>query len=127
MLLIIASLLVGIILGFNLPLRLPLLYGRYLSIAVLAALDTAFGGLRAQLENRFDTFVFVTGFFSNALLAAFFTYLGDRMGVELYYAALFALGVRVFQNLGIIRRHLIRDWSERKAAGATRVRGEEMR
>lgn len=125
MYLIVAGLLIGVILGFNLPLELPLLYGRYLSIAVLAALDTAFGGLRGQLEGKFDSVVFVTGFFSNALLAAFFTYIGDRMGVDLYYAALLALGVRVFQNLGIIRRQLIRDWSARRAAGASRVRGEE--
>ncbi len=105
---VLLGLIVGIALGFSLPLQLPLIYGRYLSIAVLAALDTAFGGLRAQLESKFDNAVFVSGFFANAALAAFFTYIGDRMGVELYYAALFALGVRVFQNLGIIRRHLLK-------------------
>lgn len=125
MYLIVAGLLIGVILGFNLPLELPLLYGRYLSIAVLAALDTAFGGLRAHVEGRFDNVVFVTGFFSNALLAVLFTYIGDRMGVDLYYAALFALGARVFQNLGVIRRQLIRDWWARRAAGGSRVHGEE--
>lgn len=107
---IVGGLVFGILLGYNLPVKIPLIYGRYLSIAVLAALDTAFGGLRAHFEGKYDNLVFVSGFFSNALMAAFFTYIGDRMGVELYYAALFALGVRVFQNLGIIRRQALSRW-----------------
>ena len=110
---ILAALVVGLVIGAYIPLSLPVIYGRYLSIAVLAAMDTALGGLRAYLEARFDVTVFVTGFISNTLLAAFFTFLGDRLGVELYYAALFALGVRVFNNLGVIRRDLLQDWKRR--------------
>lgn len=93
--------------GLILPVTIPLLYARYLSVAVLAALDSAFGGLRAAMEGEFDSLVFITGFFGNALLAAALTYIGDRMGVELYYAAIFALGYRIFQNLGAIRRYLL--------------------
>lgn len=111
---IVGGLMLGILLGVNLPVKVPLVYGRYLSIAVLAALDTAFGGLRAHFEQKYDNLVFISGFFANASLAVFFTYIGDRMGVELYYAALFALGVRVFQNLGIIRRQVMTEWLNRK-------------
>ncbi|HEY3315579.1 MAG TPA: small basic family protein [Bacillota bacterium] len=100
----------GLAVGLFLPVALPIVYARYLSIAVLAALDSVFGGLRAGLEGNFDTAVFVSGFFGNALLAAALTYIGDRLGVELYYAALFALGYRLFLNLGTIRRHLLRFW-----------------
>jgi small basic protein len=35
------------------------------------------------------------------------TYVGDMLGVELYYAALVTFGVRIFENLAIIRRDLI--------------------
>ncbi len=110
---VLGALVLGLAMGTVIPLSLPLAYGHYLSIAVLAALDTAFGGIRAYLEDRFDVGVFVTGFVSNTLLAGFFTFLGDRLGVELYYAALFALGVRVFNNLGVIRRDLMQDWKKR--------------
>lgn len=99
---------VGLYLGFKLPVTFPPVYARYLSIAVLATLDSAFGGIRASLQNRFDNTIFVTGFFSNAILAAGFTYLGDRIGVELYNAAVFALGFRIFQNLGLTRFLLLR-------------------
>lgn len=102
---VLLGLVLGLVIGLNAPVQIPLIYGRYLSIALVAALDTAFGGLRASLEGHFDKAVFISGFFTNALLAAGLTYVGDRLGVELYLAALFALGFRVFQNLGIIRRH----------------------
>lgn len=102
---VLLGLVAGLMIGLNAPVQIPLIYGRYLSIALVAALDTAFGGLRASLEGNFDKAVFISGFFTNALLAAGLTYVGDRLGVELYLAALFALGFRVFQNLGIIRRH----------------------
>jgi len=102
------GLIFGLVLGLLLPISIPLVYARYFSVAFLAALDSAFGGIRAGLEGNFNTTVFITGFFNNMLLAAFLTYFGDRLGVELYYAALFAFGVRIFQNLGIIRRHILK-------------------
>ncbi|MCL5046990.1 MAG: small basic family protein [Actinobacteria bacterium] len=123
---IVTGLAVGIIFGSYFPLFIPIIYGRYLSIAVLAALDTAFGGLRAYLEGRFDNNVFISGFFFNALLAAFFTYVGDRLGVELYLAALFALGVRVFGNLGTIRRYLLADWGKHHAAELAKRQAEKI-
>lgn len=104
---ILVGFVVGILLGFLSPFTLPIIYARYLSIAVLAALDTAFGGLRASLEGTYDNGVFITGFFTNALLAAGLIYLGDRIGVDdLYLAGVAAMGIRMFQNLGIIRRAL---------------------
>ncbi|MEW6662251.1 MAG: small basic family protein [Bacillota bacterium] len=102
------GLVIGIILGLQFPLHLPVAYAKYMSVAVLAALDSIFGGLRAGLEDRFDNAVFITGFFSNTLLAGFLAYIGDQLGVELYLAAVFAFGVRLFQNLAIIRRFLLK-------------------
>ncbi|RDV82910.1 small basic family protein [Ammonifex thiophilus] len=105
--LVILGLVVGIALGLNLPLVIPQAYGKYLGVAVLAALDSVFGGMRASLEGRFDNAIFLSGFFVNACLAAGLVFLGDRLGVELYTAAIVAFGVRLFQNLAIIRRHFL--------------------
>lgn len=104
MIVAVIGVLVGLVIGFLLPVKIPAFYARYLSIAVMAALDTAFGGMRAALQGAFDNVIFISGFFTNTTLAALLTYVGDRLGVELYVAALFALGYRMFQNLGIIRR-----------------------
>lgn len=106
------GLVVGIIIGLRFPFVVPAAYAKYLSIAVLATLDSVFGGLRADLEQKFDSLIFTTGFFGNALLAALLTYIGDQLGVELYLAAVFAFGVRLFQNLAIIRRYLLNRWGK---------------
>ncbi|MEW5953409.1 MAG: small basic family protein [Bacillota bacterium] len=102
------GLLVGLLIGFNVPLVLPQAYAKYMSVAALAALDSVFGGIRAAMEEHFDQSIFVTGFFSNALLAAGLAFAGERLGIDLYLAAVVAFGVRIFQNLGVIRRHLLK-------------------
>ncbi|GAF26566.1 uncharacterized conserved protein [Moorella thermoacetica Y72] len=102
------GLIVGVVAGLLLPVKIPVVYSKYMSVAVLAALDSVFGGLRASMEDNFDNAIFLTGFFSNTLLAAFLAYIGDQLGVELYLAAVLVFGVRLFQNLAIIRRHLLK-------------------
>jgi len=101
------GLLLGILLGLLSPLTIPIQYSTYMSIAILAALDSVFGGVRSSLENTFDVEVFISGFFANAVLAAILTYIGDQLGVPIYYAAIFAFGVRLFQNFAIIRRYIL--------------------
>ncbi|MDD3115293.1 MAG: small basic family protein [Anaerovibrio sp.] len=108
MILALAGLTVGIVLGFVFPWSIPVAYSKLFSIALLASLDSVFGGIRAAIEGYFDDKVFISGFFSNALLAAFLVYVGDHLGIDLYYVALLALGLRIFNNLGRIRQYLLK-------------------
>ncbi|MCM3114023.1 small basic family protein [Neobacillus sp. MER 74] len=108
------GLVIGIILGLLTEIRIPEEYSNYLSIAVLAAFDTLFGGIRAYLQNIYDEKVFVSGFFFNIILAASLAFLGVNLGVDLYLAAVFAFGVRLFQNIAVIRRILLAKWSTNK-------------
>ncbi|UOQ43130.1 DUF1290 domain-containing protein [Halobacillus salinarum] len=103
----IVFLVIGLSLGLLTDIRVPEAYSDYLSIAVLAAFDTLLGGIRAQLEKTFNDTVFLTGFIFNVALAALLAFLGVQLGVDLYLAAIFAFGVRLFQNLAIIRRIVI--------------------
>ena len=86
----------------------------YVGVAALAGLDTLLGGIRAVLEARFKNDLFVTGFIFNILLAIGLVYLGTKLGIEIYLAAVVALGGRIFANLSIIRRHYLARWSEAK-------------
>lgn len=108
MLLPIIGLVIGLIIGLSFPFSVPSEYAKFMSVALLASLDSVFGGLRAGIEEKFDNTVFITGFFTNALLAAGLVYIGDRLGIDLYYVALLAFGLRVFQNLAIIRRYFLK-------------------
>ncbi|KNF09916.1 small basic protein [Gottschalkia purinilytica] len=106
MILAIIGILVGAIIGIYLPITYSASYSLYMSVAILACMDSVFGGIRAMMEGKFNTGIFVSGFFGNAILAAFLAYVGDRLGVPLYYAAIFAFGGRLFQNFAIIRRYV---------------------
>lgn len=108
MLLPILGLIIGLSIGTLLPVSMPVEYAKYLSVALLASLDSVFGGLRAGLDRNFDNLVFMTGFFTNALLAAGLVYIGERIGIDLNYVALLAFGLRIFQNLAIIRHHFLK-------------------
>ena len=93
----IVGLIVGTTLGWLSPFHIPISYANYTSVAVLAALDAVFGGSRAALERTFDLSNFVLGFFSNVVLAVILVYVGDLIGINLYY-------VHVFINVGAIRK-----------------------
>lgn len=107
------GILIGAVIGFLIPYTYNTSYSLYISVAILASLDSVFGGIRANLENKFNINVFISGFFGNAILAAFLAYLGDKLGVPLYYAAIFTFGSRLFDNFAKIRR-LILDMLNKK-------------
>ncbi|CQR47786.1 hypothetical protein BN1058_02116 [Paraliobacillus sp. PM-2] len=107
-------LIIGISLGLLTDFTVPDQYSQYLSIAVLAALDTLFGGIRAHLDQTFDQKIFLSGFFFNIGLAVLLAFLGVKLGIDLYLAAVFAFGVRLFQNIAIIRRHLFQKRKSKK-------------
>src|SRR5690606_664263 len=115
------GLVLGVSLGLLTDIRIPQIYSNYLSIAVLAALDTLFGGIRAHLQQIYDDKVFISGFFFNIVLAAGLAFLGVHLGVDLYLAAVFAFGVRLFQNIAVIRRILLTKWSDRSKVSETNV------
>lgn len=114
----ILGLVMGLGLGMVLSLTVPAEYSRYTAMAILAGLDSVLGAARADLAGEFDNRIFLTGFFANIVLAGFLTFLGDRLGVELYIAAIVAFGVRMFNNLAIIRRQLLE-----RLGGAQRAQG----
>jgi small basic protein len=104
------ALIVGVVLGLVLEPSVPLWLQPYLPIAVVAALDAVFGGVRARLDGIFDSKVFVVSFISNVLVAALIVFMGDQLGVgaQLSTGVVVVLGIRIFGNAAAIRRHLFR-------------------
>ena len=104
------ALVVGVVVGIVLRPTVPLWMEPYLPIAVVAALDAVFGGIRARLDGIFDAKVFVVSFISNVLIAALIVFMGDKLGVggQLSTAVVVVLGIRIFGNAAAIRRHLFR-------------------
>jgi small basic protein len=106
----VVALILGVVAGLVIEPTVPVALQPYLPIAVVAALDAVFGGIRAKLDKVFDDKQFVISFVSNVLVAAFIVYLGDQLGVggQLSTGVVVVLGVRIFGNVAAIRRHLFR-------------------
>lgn len=103
---IIIGCVIGALIGINAPI-IPYTYSGYLAIAIIAALDSVFGGITATLNKTFDLKIFVSGFFGNAILSILLTYLGQKLNVDIYLAAIVVFVGRMFNNLAIIRRYYL--------------------
>lgn len=103
----------GAIIGINIPM-IPYTYSSYLAISIVAALDSVFGGITSTLKKNFDFKIFVSGFFGNAILSILLTYLGEKLNIDIYLAAIVVFVGRMFNNLGTIRRYYIEKWTSKK-------------
>ena len=104
------AILIGCILGALIGMNAPMIsytYSSYLAIAIIAALDSVFGGITSVIKKNFDLKIFVTGFFGNAILAILLTILGQKLNVDIYLAAIVVFVGRMFVNLAIIRRYYV--------------------
>lgn len=113
------GLIIGILIGIFLKVDVPASLAVYIPVAILAALDSVFGGFRSGLEKKFDNEIFISGFFGNIIIAIFLTYLGDMLNVPMYLAAVVVFGGRLFDNFAKIRRLLL-------AKGRDRLKHKEL-
>ena len=109
---IIIGCLIGALIGMYAPM-VSYTYSGYLAIAIIAALDSVFGGIVATLKKNFNLTIFITGFFGNAILAILLTILGQKLNVDIYLAAIVVFVWRMFMNLGIIRRYYVEKWTDK--------------
>ena len=108
------GLLLGVFLGLVFDVNIPESFSPYMSVAILACLDSVFGAFRASLNNNFKSDIFISGFFGNALLAAGLAYLGAKLGIPIYISSVIVFGGRIFDNFGAIRRILLERFKNRR-------------
>jgi len=114
MYLTIIGLIFGLIIGAFLQFDIPPEYSRYTAVAILGILDSVFGAIRAQVEKKYDTTIFISGLIFNMTMAILITYFGDKLNLDLYMAILIAFTIRIFMNLGIIRTTAIEQIRHKK-------------
>ena len=94
------------------------MYTEYIGVAVVAGFDSVVGAIRSFIEGRFNDRVFVSGFFSNAALAALLLYLGNQLNINYVAVAIMvALFIRIFNNLGFVRRYYVARIFEKQMGG----------
>lgn len=107
---VLIAIILGCTLGALIGMYAPMIsytYSGYLAIAIIAALDSVFGGILATVKKNFNLTIFLTGFFGNAILAILLTILGEKLNVDIYLAAIVVFVGRMFTNLAIIRRYYV--------------------
>lgn len=125
---------IGILVGVFSDFSIPPEWARYTAVAILAMVDSIFGAWRAELVTRFqyktdysfkgpgfkgkrdnyDPIIFISGLAFNTALAAAFTYLGDRLGLDIFIAVMVVFTWRIFMNLGVVRRIYFDKWRKRE-------------
>lgn len=107
--------LVGIILGFTVDIPIPIELTRYTAVVSIGILDAIFGAIRAEVtKDNYDAVIFLTGLFFNVILAIAITYLGDKLGLDLYLAATVVFTFRIFTNVGITRRAVLQNFLQKR-------------
>lgn len=106
------AILIGCVLGAIIGMNAPMIsytYSSYLAIAIIAALDSVFGGIASvTIKLWFENIC--NRIFWKAILAILLTILGQKLNVDIYLAAIVVFVGRMFVNLAIIRRYYVDKW-----------------
>lgn len=97
----------GVVIALLTNIHIPSAYSLYVSIGILAAIDSVCGGISASLAKNFNLKIFITGLIFNAAVAIGLVYLGKLLGLDLSLAAIVVFGSRIIQNFALIRRLLL--------------------
>lgn len=107
MIYVVAGIILGIVAGLNLNLIYSPDYAVYISLAILAIINSIFNMLNENLTGELTaikSFVFLGIDLAFALLLG---YVGEKLGLPIYLAAVFAFGNNIYKNLKIITNFML--------------------
>lgn len=102
MLYVIAGIGLGIIAGLKLNIGYSPEYTVYISLSILAIINTIFNILCENLKGEIKTIKAVLLLASDLVFALFLGYLGEQLGLPIYLAAVFAFGNNLYKKLKIM-------------------------
>ena len=108
MILILVSAILGVCAAIAFDLYIPPFLSTYIAVVIFAATDSAMGAYKSLLRDKFDPWIFVTGFFVSSVLSALMVFFGKKIDLDLYYAVLVVFTMRIFNNFNYIRRVYIK-------------------
>jgi len=114
MIYVIAGVILGILAGFNLNLVYNPEYAVYISLAVLAILNTIFNLLNENLKGELTPIKSMVFLISDLGFGLLLGYVGEKLGLPIYLAAVFAFGNNIYKNLGIMSNFMLEKYNKNK-------------
>jgi len=100
---VLIGLIVGVVAGIFSPLTIPIAFARYTAVGILGIFDSILGAIKGDLQGKYNPAIFISGLLFNMILAMVITFLGDRLGIDLYLAVIIVFTFRIFGNIATIR------------------------
>lgn len=97
---VIAGLLGGSI-GYIVPVVIPTEYNKLFSVAILAGIESVCSAIK--LINTNNTAIIT---FAKKVIIKIFVFIGDSLGLDLYYVILLALGFKLLQDLDVVKTYI---------------------
>lgn len=102
MLYVVAGLILGILAGFNLDFVYNPEYVVYISLAILAIINTIFNILSENIKGQLSNFKSCLFLITDLLFAILLGFVGEQLGLPIYLAAVFAFGNNIYKNIRVI-------------------------
>ena len=96
---VIAGLLGGSI-GYIVPVVIPTEYNKLFSVAILAGIESVCSVIKLIMRDKFKGNIFIV------IIAVLFVFIGDSLGLDLYYVILLALGFKLLQDLDVVKTYI---------------------
>lgn len=109
---VLISIVLGIFTGLNV--EIPYIYAKYISVAIIACMDSALGAFIANINKKFKFSEFLTGFFGNAIISMLLVYLGEKMDIDIYLAAIIVFTFKILNNISELRKVVLSKISKHK-------------
>ena len=102
MIYVIAGIILGVLAGLNLNLIYSPDYAVYISLAVLAILNTIFNLLSESIKGDLTLIKSVAFLAGDLIFGLVFGYVGEQLGLPIYLAVVFAFGNNIYKNLRVM-------------------------
>lgn len=109
-----AGLILGIVAGLNLNIIYNPNYIVYISLAILAILNTIFNMLYENATSELTIAKSIVFILTDMLFALFLGFVGEQLGLPIYLAAVFAFGNNIYKKLRILADIYIEKFSKNK-------------
>lgn len=112
MLYVIAGLAIGILAGLKLNIGYNPAYAVYISLLTLAIINTIINMACDNFKKEMNILKSGLLLSSDLIFALLLGFIGDKLGLPIYLAAVFAFGNNIYKNIRVITNFLIQKYNK---------------